>query len=138
MLANRSCAKLGRGNTKPQGINPPHYLTLLSIPSDCPVILSQGPAGVHRDCCSTGRDLSWNCYGHRERALGHGLQQRKNINVGMCSVYLSSQNSASGHGNSAMDLETNFPELTDLNRAPAPFLYLVMSKSWIIPDNPKS
>lgn len=48
----------------------------------------------------------------------------KNRNMGTCSVYLSSQNSAAGCGNSAMDLETNFPELTDLNRAPAPFLYL--------------
>lgn len=41
-----------------------------------------------------------------------------------CSAYLLSQNSAAGRGNSAMDPETNFPELTDLNRAPAPFLYL--------------
>lgn len=38
--------------------------TFLQILS--PVILSQAPAGVHRECCSTGRNLSWNCYVHKE------------------------------------------------------------------------
>lgn len=79
MLATRSCAKLGRGNTKIQGTNPPHYLILLSIPSD-------------PQPCDPQPGSSWGAQGmlqHWEKSIlellcpqGNGLQQCKNIKCG--------------------------------------------------------
>lgn len=110
MLATRSCVK-------PKPREQTHPMT-----SFCPVILT--PAGVQRECCSTGRNSSWKCYAHNEKGIWAWITAMKKYKYGHSSIYLSSQNSAAGHGNSALGLKTNFPELTDLNRAPAAFLYL--------------
>lgn len=109
MLATRSCVKLGRGN------KPPHDLVL--------------PCDPHSSWAVKGMLQHWQKFilellCPKGKGIWVWITAMKKYKYGHSSIYLSSQNSAAEHGNSALGLETNFPELTDLNRAPAAFLYL--------------